>query len=195
MRLLLLSAEQSEERRLRDAHNLETDSRNISDSVTRTTESSNQDLVVLVHKVQATIARHERSDLLSVLDQLDTHALTNGRVGLLGLHSPNTSQSITNALHLLQNDSLSHRSSSQDVGLNRRDVVSLLVVLGMSESANSHLISPSLVTTDHTQLTSSTNTTRLSIHTRLETKGERKGRENATSPLLSITYPLPILWM
>ena len=87
MRLLLLSAEQSKERCLRDAHNLETDSRNISDGVTRTTESSNQDLVVLVHKVQATIARHERSDLLSILDQLNTHALTNGRVGLLGLHS------------------------------------------------------------------------------------------------------------
>ena len=34
-----------------------------------------------------------------------------------------------NHLHLLQNDSLSHRSSSQNVGLNRRDVVSLLVVL------------------------------------------------------------------
>ena len=139
MRLLLLSAEQSKERRLRDAHNLETDSRNISDSVTRTTESSNQDLVVLVHKVQATIARHERSDLLSVLDQLDTHALTNGRVGLLGLHSANTSQSTTNTLHLLQNDSLSHRSSSQDVGLNRRDVVSLLVVLFESTPHSSRL--------------------------------------------------------
>ena len=93
MRLLLLSAEQSKERRLRDAHHLETDSRNISDGVTRTTESSNQDLVVLVHKVQATIARHEGSDLLSVLDQLHTHALTNGRVGLLGLHSAIVSHS------------------------------------------------------------------------------------------------------
>ena len=91
MRLLLLSAEQSKERRLRDAHNLETDSRNISDGVTRTTESSNQHLVVLIHKVQATIARNEGSDLLSVLDQLHTHALTNGRVGLLGLHSTSTS--------------------------------------------------------------------------------------------------------
>ena len=87
MRLLLLSAEQSEERRFRDAHHLETDSRNISDGVTRTTESSNQHLVVLIHKVQTTIARNEGSDLLSVLDQLHTHALTNGRVGLLGLHS------------------------------------------------------------------------------------------------------------
>ena len=87
MRLLLLSAEQSKVRRLRDAHHLETDSRNISDGVTRTTESSNQHLVVLVHKVQTTIARNEGSDLLSVLDQLHTHALTNGRVGLFGLHS------------------------------------------------------------------------------------------------------------
>ena len=87
MRLLLLSAEQSKERRLGDAHNLETDSRNISDGMTRTTESSNQHLVVLIHKVQTTIARNEGSDLLSVLDQLHTHALTNGRVGLLGLHS------------------------------------------------------------------------------------------------------------
>ena len=38
-------------------------------------------------------------------------------------------KSISNHLHLLKNDSLSHRSSSQNVGLNRRDVVSLLVVL------------------------------------------------------------------
>ena len=38
-------------------------------------------------------------------------------------------KSISNHLHLLKNDSLSHRSSSQNVGLNRRNVVSLLVVL------------------------------------------------------------------
>ena len=87
MRLLLLSAEQSEERRLRDAHHLETDSRNITDGVTGTTETGNQHLVVLIHVVQATITRHEGSDLLAVLDQLHTDALTNGRFGLLGLHS------------------------------------------------------------------------------------------------------------
>ena len=87
MRLLLLLAEQSEKRRLGHADHLETDSRNITHSVTRTTETGNQHLVVLVHVVQATIARNEGSDLLAVLDQLHTHALTNGGVGLLGLHT------------------------------------------------------------------------------------------------------------
>ena len=87
MRLLLLLAEQSEQRGLGDADHLETDSRNITHSVTRTTETGNQHLVVLIHVVQATIARNEGSDLLAVLDELHTHALTNGGVGLLGLHT------------------------------------------------------------------------------------------------------------
>ena len=42
---------------------------------------------VLVDVVQASITRHERSDLLTVLDQLHTNALTDGRVRLLGLHT------------------------------------------------------------------------------------------------------------
>ena len=87
MRLLLLLAEQSEKRGLGHADHLETDSRNITHSVTRTTETGNQHLVVLVHVVQATITRNEGSDLLAVLDQLHTHALTNGGVGLLGFHT------------------------------------------------------------------------------------------------------------
>ena len=87
MRLLLLLAEQSEQRGLGDADHLETDSRNITHSVTRTTETGNQHLVVLIHIVQATIARNEGSDLLAVLDELHTHALTNGGVGLLGFHT------------------------------------------------------------------------------------------------------------
>ena len=87
MRLLLLLTEQSEQRGLGHANHLETNSGNISDSMTGTTESSNQHFIVLVDVVQATIARNESSDLLSVLDQLNTHALTNSRVRLLGLHS------------------------------------------------------------------------------------------------------------
>ena len=88
MRLLLLLAEQSEQRGLGHADHLETDSRNITDGVTGTTETGNQHLVVLIHVVQTTIAGHEGSDLLAVLDQLHTDALTNGGVGLLGLHTP-----------------------------------------------------------------------------------------------------------
>ena len=87
MRLLLLLAEQSEKRGLGHADHLETDSRNITDGMTRTTETSNQHLIVLIHVVQTTITRHEGSDLLAVLDELHTDALTNGRVRLLGLHT------------------------------------------------------------------------------------------------------------
>ena len=57
--------------------------------------SNNAYLVVLLHKVEATIVGHEGGDLLAVLDQLDTDALPDGGVRLLGLHS-----------HLLQDDSL-----------------------------------------------------------------------------------------
>ena len=99
-------------------------------------------------------------------------------------------KSTPNHLHLLKNDSLSHRSSSQNVGLNRRDVVSLLVVLAISESANNHLISPSLVTTDHTQLTSSTNTTRLSIHERLKNDSEENWVQKCDHP--TSIYYLPL---
>ena len=88
MRLLLLAAEQSEQRGLGHADDLETDSGNISHSVTGTTETSNEHLIVLINEVQTTIARDEGSDLLSVLDQLHTDALTNGRVRLLSLDSP-----------------------------------------------------------------------------------------------------------
>ena len=88
MRLLLLSTEEGEQRGLGHADDLETDSGNISHSVTGTTETGNEHLIVLINEVQTTIARDESSDLLTILDQLHTDALTNGRVRLLGLDSP-----------------------------------------------------------------------------------------------------------
>ena len=51
MRLLLLATEQRQQRSSRNAHNFEANSGNISDSVTRATESSNQHFIVLIHKV------------------------------------------------------------------------------------------------------------------------------------------------
>lgn len=66
---------------------LETDSGNITDGVTFATESSNQDLVVLLNVVERTVTGHERGDLLAVLDQLHTHALADGRVRLLSFDS------------------------------------------------------------------------------------------------------------
>lgn len=87
MRLLLLLAEQSKEGGLRDADDLETDSGNITDSVTGTTETSNEDFIVFINVVQTTITRHESGNLLTVLNELDTNALTNSRVGLLSFNT------------------------------------------------------------------------------------------------------------
>ena len=87
MRLLLLLTEQSKEGGLGDANDLETDTGDITDSVTRTTETSNKDFIVFINVVQATIARDESGDLLTVLNELDTDALTNSRVGLLGFNT------------------------------------------------------------------------------------------------------------
>lgn len=67
--------------------NLETDTGNITDGMTLTTETGNQNFVVFFNVVQATVTRYESGDLLAVLDQLDSHALTDGRVRLFGFNT------------------------------------------------------------------------------------------------------------
>jgi len=80
--LLLVEGQQGDVGHL---DNLETDTGNITDGVTLTTETGDQDLIVLLNVVQATVTGYEGGDLLSVLDQLHPHALADGRVGLFGL--------------------------------------------------------------------------------------------------------------
>ena len=67
--------------------NLEPDAGNITDGVTLTTETSDEDFVVFFDKVETTVIGHEGCDLLAVLDQLNTNALADGRVGLFGLNT------------------------------------------------------------------------------------------------------------
>ena len=85
--LLLLLLPQGKEGDTGDLDDLETDTGQISDGVAGTTETGNENLVVLIDKVQTTIVGDEGSDLLAVLDQLDTDTLANSRVGLLGLNT------------------------------------------------------------------------------------------------------------
>lgn len=89
---------------------------------------------VLLNVVEATVHRHEGGDLLAVLDQLHTGALTNSGVGLLGLNTaahmrasrknrvstePNTAAAgaATPLLflhaHLLQHDALGVRGAGE----------------------------------------------------------------------------------
>lgn len=63
---------------------LESYSGNITDGVTFTTETGDQNFIVFFNVVQATVPWYESCDFLAVFDQLHSHALTNGRVRLFG---------------------------------------------------------------------------------------------------------------
>ena len=67
--------------------NLEPDAGNVSNGVTFSTKTSHKDFIVFFNKVEATIIGNEGCDLLAVLDQLNTKALADGRVGLFGLNT------------------------------------------------------------------------------------------------------------
>lgn len=85
--LFLLFLPESDKRDTRDLNDLESDTWNITLSLTLTTETSNENFVVFVDKVQATIVRNESSDLLTVLDELNTDTLSNGGVWLFGFNT------------------------------------------------------------------------------------------------------------
>ena len=89
---LLLLLVQGQQRDVGNLDNLETDSGDVTDGVTLTTESSYQNLVVLFNVVETTVTGHEGCDLLTVLDKLNTDALSDGRVRLLSLDTTGSTQ-------------------------------------------------------------------------------------------------------
>uniref|UniRef100_A0A3P8RN65 Uncharacterized protein n=1 Tax=Amphiprion percula TaxID=161767 RepID=A0A3P8RN65_AMPPE len=112
---------------------LETNSRNVTHGMTFTSET-----------FEATVIGDEGGDLLAVLDELNSHTLPDGRVGLLSLH--------TTYSHFLENNSLGVRSSSEGVSLQGGAQMGLLVLL----------IMPFLLTAVIAELPGSTQTTTLS---------------------------------
>ena len=84
---LLLAGEEGVQGHVGHLHDLEPNSGDITDGVALTTETGDEDLVVLLHEVEATVPGDEGRDLLAVLDELDTDALADGGVGLLGLNT------------------------------------------------------------------------------------------------------------
>ena len=93
--LLLLRLEQRKQADTGDLDDLETNTGDITLGLTGTTETGDEDLVVLVDEVETTVVGNEGGDLLTVLDELDTDTLSDSRVRLLGLDTD-----------LLENDTL-----------------------------------------------------------------------------------------
>ena len=85
------------------------------------TEPRDHDLVVFVEEEETSVKRDEGSDLLAVLLQLDSHTLSYGGVGLLGLDGK-----------LLDNDSLGQRRFSERSLPSRGNVLLVELLVGPS---------------------------------------------------------------
>ena len=129
----LLLSEERVERHTGNLDDLEANPRDITNGVTLTTETSDENFIVFIGEVQATIARDEGSNLLAVLDELNAHALTDSRVRLLGLDTD-----------LFQDDTLGVRATSERL-LPLRTQVRLVEIL----------VGPALFTAVNAQLTAS----------------------------------------
>ena len=129
----LLLSEESIERHTGNLDDLEANTRDITNGVTLTTETSDENFIVFIGEVQATIARDEGSNLLAVLDELNAHALTDSRVRLLGLDTD-----------LFQDDTLGVGATSERL-LPLRTQVRLVEIL----------VGPALFTAVNAQLTAS----------------------------------------
>jgi len=129
----LLLSEESVERHTGNLDDLEANTRDITNGVTLTTETSDENFIVFIGEVQATIARDEGSNLLAVLDELNAHALTDSRVRLLGLDTD-----------LFQDDTLGVGATSERL-LPLRTQVRLVEIL----------VGPALFTAVNAQLTAS----------------------------------------
>ena len=94
-RSFLLAPEKSIEGDVSNFADLESDSRDVTNGVALSTEPRHQNLVILLHKVETAVVGDKGGDLLAVFDQLNSDALADSGVRLLGLNA-----------NLLQHDTL-----------------------------------------------------------------------------------------
>lgn len=84
--LFLLSEPESVEGDSSNFDNLESDSWEITDGMARSTETSNEHFIVLIDKGHTTVLWYVCCDSFVVFLELDSHTLSDGRVGLLGFY-------------------------------------------------------------------------------------------------------------
>jgi len=116
--LLLLLAVQGVQTDVGDLDDLETDSGNITDRMSLSTEPSDQNLVILFDKVEATVPRNESRNLFSVLHELDSDAFSDCGVWLFRLNTD-----------FLKHNSLGVRGTAKRIRLEGRSEVGLFVLL------------------------------------------------------------------
>lgn len=139
--LFLLFAEESQETHTGHLDNFESDTRDITNGTALATETRNQNFVIFVNKVQATITGDESRNFLVVFHQLNANALSDGRVRLFGFNA-----------NFFENNALGVRSTTKWVSLQGGTKVGLLVAF----------VGPSVDTTVVAQVASGANTTGLS---------------------------------
>lgn len=108
--------------------------------MTFSTKSRNQNFIIFLNKVQATIVGYKSCDFLAILDQLDPDTLPDGRIWLFGFNP-----------YFFQNNSLCMGSTSKRVGLQGCAQMGFLVLF----------IMPFLVASVTTELPGSTKTATL----------------------------------
>uniref|UniRef100_A0A4W2ISN7 Uncharacterized protein n=1 Tax=Bos indicus x Bos taurus TaxID=30522 RepID=A0A4W2ISN7_BOBOX len=96
---------------------LKADSRNVTNSMTFATKSSNQNFIIFLNKIQATIVGYKSSDFFAILDSLNPDTLPDGRIWLFGFNS-----------YFFQHSSLGVRNAAQRVGLQGNAQVGFLVL-------------------------------------------------------------------
>uniref|UniRef100_A0A4X2KCC8 Uncharacterized protein n=1 Tax=Vombatus ursinus TaxID=29139 RepID=A0A4X2KCC8_VOMUR len=89
--------------------------------MTVSTKSSNQNFIIFLNEVQAAIIGNKGSDFFfAILNQLDSHTLPDGRIGLLGFYT-----------NFFQDNPFCVRCSSKWVGLQGSAQMSFLILFAM----------------------------------------------------------------